>query len=119
MLWKAYYDEYSCIEPVPGYVFRRFGASILKKAQEKGAVKLEVTDIRTFSGNKHNQVDDYPYGGGAGMVLKPEPMFSAVEAITADKQPRIILMCPQGERFTQKSRRASAGNRVGVLMWSL
>ncbi|WDV09034.1 tRNA (guanosine(37)-N1)-methyltransferase TrmD [Lysinibacillus irui] len=79
-----------------------FGASILKKAQEKGAVKLEVTDIRTFSVNKHNQVDDYPYGGGAGMVLKPEPMFSAVEAITAGKQPRIILMCPQGERFTQK-----------------
>lgn len=79
-----------------------FGASILKKAQEKGAVNLEVTDIRTFSGNKHNQVDDYPYGGGAGMVLKPEPMFSAIEAITAGKQPRIILMCPQGERFTQK-----------------
>ena len=79
-----------------------FGASILKKAQEKGAVKLEVTDIRAFSGNKHNQVDDYPYGGGAGMVLKPEPMFSAVEAITAGRKPRIILMCPQGERFTQK-----------------
>jgi len=79
-----------------------FGASILKKAQEKGAVQLEVTDIRTFSGNKHNQVDDYPYGGGAGMVLKPEPMFSAVETITAGKNPRIILMCPQGERFTQR-----------------
>ncbi|MGE7672505.1 tRNA (guanosine(37)-N1)-methyltransferase TrmD [Lysinibacillus sp. NPDC094403] len=79
-----------------------FGASILKKAQEKGAVKLEVTDLRGFSGNKHNQVDDYPYGGGAGMVLKPEPMFSAVEAITEGKNPRIILMCPQGERFTQK-----------------
>ncbi len=79
-----------------------FGASIVKKAQEKGAVKLEVTDIRAFSGNKHKQVDDYPYGGGAGMVLKPEPMFSAVETITAGKNPRIILMCPQGERFTQK-----------------
>lgn len=79
-----------------------FGASILKKAQEKGAVNLEVTDLRGFSGNKHNQVDDYPYGGGAGMVLKPEPMFSAVEAITEGKNPRIILMCPQGERFTQK-----------------
>lgn len=79
-----------------------FGASILKKAQEKGAVQLEVTDIRAFSGNKHNQVDDYPYGGGAGMVLKPEPMFSAVETITAGKSPRIILMCPQGERFTQR-----------------
>jgi tRNA (guanine37-N1)-methyltransferase len=79
-----------------------FGSSILKKAQEKQAVSLAVTDFRAYSGNKHNQVDDYPYGGGAGMVLKPEPLFQAVEAITANsKKPRIILMCPQGERFTQ------------------
>ena len=79
-----------------------FGSSILKKAQEKGAVELAVTDIRNFSENKHKQVDDYPYGGGAGMVLKPEPMFNAVEAITEGRTPRVILMCPQGERFTQK-----------------
>ncbi|HEY4623565.1 MAG TPA: tRNA (guanosine(37)-N1)-methyltransferase TrmD [Solibacillus sp.] len=79
-----------------------FGSSILKKAQEKGAVELAVTDIREFSENKHRQVDDYPYGGGAGMVLKPEPMFNAVEAITEGRKPRVILMCPQGERFTQK-----------------
>lgn len=78
------------------------GASIMKKAQEKGAVTFKVTDIREFSENKHKQVDDYPYGGGAGMVLKPEPMFNAVEAITAGKKPRVLLMCPQGERFTQK-----------------
>ena len=79
-----------------------FGSSILKKAQDKGAVQLDVTDIREFSENKHKQVDDYPYGGGAGMVLKPEPMFNAVEAITEGRKPRVILMCPQGERFTQK-----------------
>ena len=79
-----------------------FGSSILKKAQEKQAVSLEVTDFRAYSGNKHSQVDDYPYGGGAGMVLKPEPLFQAVEAIsTTTTKPRIILMCPQGERFTQ------------------
>ncbi|HEY4531821.1 MAG TPA: tRNA (guanosine(37)-N1)-methyltransferase TrmD [Kurthia sp.] len=80
-----------------------FGSSILKKAQEKGAVKMEVTDFRAFSENKHNQVDDYPYGGGAGMVLKPEPLFNAVEELVAQgKKPRIILMCPQGERYDQK-----------------
>lgn len=79
-----------------------FGSSILKKAQEKGAVSLAVSDIREFTDNKHRQVDDYPYGGGAGMVLKPEPMFQAVETISANRKPRIILMCPQGERFTQK-----------------
>lgn len=79
-----------------------FGSSILKKAQEKGAVELAVSDIRSYSENKHKQVDDYPYGGGAGMVLKPEPMFQAVESITEGRKPRVILMCPQGERFTQK-----------------
>lgn len=79
-----------------------FGSSILKKAQEKGVVNLSVSDIREFSDNKHKQVDDYPYGGGAGMVLKPEPMFQAVESLTEGRTPRIILMCPQGERFTQR-----------------
>lgn len=80
-----------------------FGSSIMKKAQEKNAITIEVTDFRSFSGNKHNKVDDYPYGGGAGMVLKPEPLFRAVEAVkNEDVKPRIILMCPQGERFTQK-----------------
>lgn len=80
-----------------------FGSSILKKAQEKDAVSLAVTDFREFSTSKHGQVDDYPYGGGAGMVLKPEPMFNGVENLIADgRKPRIILMCPQGERFDQK-----------------
>lgn len=83
-----------------------FGSSILKKAQEKQAVELAVSDIREYSENKHKQVDDYPYGGGAGMVLKPEPMFNAVEAITEGRKPRVILMCPQGERFTQKKRKS-------------
>lgn len=80
-----------------------FGSSIMKKAQEKGAVSLEVTDFRVFSTNKHGQVDDYPYGGGAGMVLKPEPLFDAVESLVAQgRKPRIVLMCPQGARYDQK-----------------
>lgn len=79
-------------------------SSIMKKAQSNGAVTFGVTDFRDFATDKHRKVDDYPYGGGAGMVLKPEPLFAAVEAVTAvaEKPPRVILMCPQGERFTQK-----------------
>lgn len=79
-------------------------SSIMKKAQEKEAVTFKVTDFRDYSENKHRKVDDYPYGGGAGMVLKPEPLFAAVEDITKndEKRPRIILLCPQGERFSQK-----------------
>lgn len=80
------------------------GSSILQKAQEKNAVQFQVVNFREYSDNKHNTVDDYPYGGGAGMVLKPQPVFDAVEDLTskAAAAPRIILVCPQGERFTQK-----------------
>ncbi|OIS56283.1 tRNA (guanosine(37)-N1)-methyltransferase TrmD, partial [Bacillus subtilis] len=80
------------------------GSSILQKAQEKDAVQFQVVNFREYSDNKHNTVDDYPYGGGAGMVLKPQPVFDAVEDLTskAAAVPRIILVCPQGERFTQK-----------------
>ncbi|TQR17487.1 tRNA (guanosine(37)-N1)-methyltransferase TrmD [Psychrobacillus soli] len=81
-----------------------FNSSILKKAQEKEEVAINVINFRDFSGNKHHQVDDYPYGGGAGMVLKPEPIFNAVESLMthSEHKRRIILLCPQGERFTQQ-----------------
>ncbi|WP_313891516.1 tRNA (guanosine(37)-N1)-methyltransferase TrmD [Psychrobacillus sp.] len=81
-----------------------FGSSILKKAQEKNEVAINVVNFRDFAGNKHHKVDDYPYGGGAGMVLQPGPFFDGVDSLTNgnEKKPRIILLCPQGERFTQK-----------------
>ncbi|WP_438432416.1 tRNA (guanosine(37)-N1)-methyltransferase TrmD [Gorillibacterium sp. sgz500922] len=119
-----------------------FGSSILGKAREKGLVRLNAVNFRRYSTNKHNTVDDYPFGGGGGMVLKPEPIFAAVEDLLADaaaertvgagsgeasggivdiglegapdnesaaavpsstgKPPRVILLCPQGEPYTQK-----------------
>jgi tRNA (guanine37-N1)-methyltransferase len=82
-----------------------FNESILKKAQEKEIVQFNVTDFRDYTTNKHRKVDDYPYGGGAGMVLTPQPIFDAVEDCVkkaSSERPRVILMCPQGEKFTQK-----------------
>jgi tRNA (guanine37-N1)-methyltransferase len=83
-----------------------FAASILGKAKEKGIVSLTAVNFRDYSNNKHNTVDDAPYGGGGGMVLKAEPIFAAVEALqTAEnktRKPRIILMCPQGEPYSQR-----------------
>ncbi|MGF9710907.1 tRNA (guanosine(37)-N1)-methyltransferase TrmD [Paenibacillus sp. JMULE4] len=81
-----------------------FSSSILGKAQEKGLLQLGTVNFRDYANNKHNTVDDYPYGGGGGMVLKPEPIFTAVEELTSglEQRPRIILMCPQGEPFTQR-----------------
>lgn len=81
-----------------------FRASILGKAQEKGIVSLNAINFREYSNSKHGTVDDTPYGGGGGMVLKPEPIFSAVEDLVSrtSTTPRIILMCPQGDTFTQR-----------------
>lgn len=88
-----------------------FGSSILKRAEESGAVSFQTVNFRDFSENKHRKVDDYPYGGGAGMLLAPQPIFDAVSAITAEsaKKPRIIMMCPQGEPFSQKKAEELAG----------
>ncbi|MZQ81614.1 tRNA (guanosine(37)-N1)-methyltransferase TrmD [Paenibacillus sp. 5J-6] len=86
-----------------------FSSSILGKARDKGIVSLNTVNFREYSNNKHNTVDDYPYGGGGGMVLKPEPIFAAVEDLPKHQEagqepakPRVILMCPQGTPFSQK-----------------
>lgn len=78
------------------------GTSILGKAKERGLVDYRVTNFRDFSESKHGTVDDTPYGGGGGMVLKPEPLFRAVESLAGQQKPRVILMCPQGRTLNQK-----------------
>ena len=83
-------------------MFASLNHSILGKARDKNILDINIVDYREFSGNKHNQVDDYPFGGGQGMVLKPEPIFNAVESLNKTDKTRIILLCPQGERFNQK-----------------
>ncbi|MCD8510825.1 MAG: tRNA (guanosine(37)-N1)-methyltransferase TrmD [Bacillus sp. (in: Bacteria)] len=82
-----------------------FQQSILKNAQDKGIIEYNVINFREYTKDKHNRVDDYPYGGGGGMVLTPQPLFDAVEAAkqgTGEGSPRVILMCPQGEPYTQR-----------------
>lgn len=81
-----------------------FQSSILKKAHEKEKFSYDLVNFREYTENKHQKVDDYPYGGGAGMVLTPQPVFDAVSAVAKNrhKKPKIILMCPQGETYTQK-----------------
>src|SRR5699024_5781434 len=78
--------------------------SILKRAKDRKQFHYEFVNFRDHSTNKHEKVDDYPYGGGAGMVLTAQPIFDAVNYIKAEHhtKPRVILMCPQGERYTQQ-----------------
>ncbi|MFH1422829.1 MAG: tRNA (guanosine(37)-N1)-methyltransferase TrmD [Planctomycetota bacterium] len=80
-----------------------FSESILRIAQEKSAVKFETHNLRNWGLGKRKTVDDRPYGGGAGMVLRPEPVFSAVEEITKEGNWRKILLSPQGKKLTHES----------------
>lgn len=97
----------------PNMIDAVLGDSIIGKAQEKGIVTIHSVNFREFSMSKHATVDDSPYGGGGGMVLKPEPIFSAVEQLSLQVgvTPRVILMCPQGERFTQQKAEELARER--------
>jgi tRNA (guanine37-N1)-methyltransferase len=94
--------------------------SILKRAQEFGKLEVRLIDIRAFSTDRHRMVDDMPYGGGAGMVMKPEPIFRAVEQLATDGDDagpgRIILMTPQGEPFSQERARELAQEDHLVLL---
>lgn len=76
--------------------------SILKRAREKDLLDVNLVNIRDFASGPHRQVDDYPFGGGAGMVLKPEPVFRAMDALKEDGEPRrVVLLSPQGRPFDQ------------------
>ena len=79
-----------------------FEHSIIKRARERGIVDIHVHDLRDYTTDRHRTVDDYPYGGGAGMVMKPEPWFRAVEALRLAGNPGCaILLTPQGKRLDQ------------------
>ncbi len=81
--------------------------SILKRARERGSLTVRVHNLRDFTHDKHRVVDDKPFGGGPGMVLKPEPIFEAVETLRRPNT-RVLLMCPQGRRLTDAVARALA-----------
>ncbi|MGI9859791.1 tRNA (guanosine(37)-N1)-methyltransferase TrmD [Moorella naiadis] len=79
--------------------------SMIKRARERGHLEVNLVDIRAYARNKHRNVDDYPFGGGPGMVMQAEPLFLAVEALLPageSGRPPIILMSPQGEVFNQE-----------------
>ncbi|MDD4939402.1 MAG: tRNA (guanosine(37)-N1)-methyltransferase TrmD [Candidatus Omnitrophica bacterium] len=105
--------------------------SIIKRAQNKGKVKIFIHDLRDYSSDKHRKVDDRPFGGGSGMVMRPEPIFKAVKKIKSqatgqkgrglpsDRQShksQVILLCPQGKKLDQKTANRLAKNRHLILI---
>ena len=98
-----------------------FSAGILGRAVAGGRVNINLHNIRDYTHDRHRTVDDYPYGGGAGMVLKPEPIFEAVEQIkpeaaAGEGEPPIILLTPQGRLFSQAVARELAGHKRLILI---
>src|SRR6516164_6649873 len=94
------------------------GAGILGRAVARGTLDVKVRDLREFTTDRHRVVDDVPYGGGPGMVLKPDPIFRALDAIGAERGAplTVILTSPQGRRFTQAdAQRLSRSEHIVLL----
>jgi len=87
----------------PAMIEAALSVGIVGRAIERGILTAGVHDLRSFTSDRHHVVDDVPYGGGPGMVMKPEPWFRALDAIVAERAPRphVVLMSPQGRRLTQ------------------
>lgn len=94
----------------PEMVTGGLSTSITGRAMEKGIISVEAVNIRDYAGNKHNSVDDYPYGGGAGMVMQAPPVWDCYEDLCArlGKRPRVLYMTPQGQVFNQSIARELA-----------
>ncbi|HSX28387.1 MAG TPA: tRNA (guanosine(37)-N1)-methyltransferase TrmD [Candidatus Saccharimonadales bacterium] len=93
-----------------------FGSSMLWKAQDHGIVQFSQIDLREFGLGPRRQVDDAPYGGGDGMLLKPEPLFAAVaKAKEVDSDAQVLLMTPRGERWVQAKAEALAIDQRGLI----
>ncbi|RJQ39406.1 MAG: tRNA (guanosine(37)-N1)-methyltransferase TrmD [Nitrospiraceae bacterium] len=91
--------------------------SILKRAAEKNLIEVKIHNLRDFTTDRHRTVDDYPYGGGPGMVMKPEPFFNAVEHIKSDGVRRqVVMLAPQGKTFNQDMALSMAGQNQDMIL---
>ncbi len=105
------------ISAVPELLSSPLNTSILKRAQDKKKVKIEIHNLRDYAFNKHRQIDDKPFGGGAGMVLKPEPFFECIEKLKSKRKfDHIIFTTPKGKLFNQRyANRISLAKNVLII----
>jgi len=102
----------------PAMIVEPLAAGVLGRAIERGTLDVKVRDLRDYTIDRHRVVDDTPYGGGPGMVLKPDPIFRALDAVEAERGAplRVVMMSPQGRRFTQADAQRLSGLPHVVLL---
>lgn len=102
----------------PEMIEQGLNTSITGRAMEKGLIELDAVNIRDFADNKHSKVDDYPYGGGAGMVMQAEPVYGACKSVEerAGRKLRTIYLTPQGKTFNQQMAKELAGEEELVFL---
>lgn len=110
--------NYYVLTLFPEMIMEGLHTSIIGRAMEEGILSLEAVNIRDYAGNKHGKVDDYPYGGGAGMVMQAQPVFDACKALEKriGKSPRVLYMTPQGKVFNQQLAEELAGEEELVFL---
>src|SRR2546428_5327549 len=99
----------------PGMVTPVLAESMLGRAQTRGLVDIRVVNLRDYAGGRHRVTDDYQFGGGGGMVLKPEPLFAAVEALRTPGA-RVVLMDPRGRALPHEGAAARGGAAAAVVL---
>ena len=99
-------------------MFNIFDFSIIGRAREKGIVDLNCINIRDYTLNKHKKVDDYPYGGGAGMVMTPQPIVDSIRACRKENKGKVIFLGPKGRTFNQSLARELAKEEERVKRYS-
>ena len=100
----------------PQMVEQGLATSILGRAAEKKLIAIDAVNIRDYTQDKHGKVDDYTYGGGAGMLMQAQPVYDAYHAVAGDRKVRCVYLTPQGEPFTQRKARELSGEEELVLL---
>ena len=100
----------------PEFFHGPFNFGVIRRGREEGLVEIRVHDLRDFTSDRHRTVDDRPFGGGEGMVFKPEPIFKAVEAVRQTEQAEVVVLSAAGKRFTQaEALRLSKASQIVVI----
>ena len=100
----------------PDMVMQGLSTSIIGRAKDRGLLSIEAVNIRDYTLERHKKVDDYPYGGGAGMLMQAQPVYDAYRVVAGDRKVRCVYLTPQGAPFTQKKARELSGEEELVLL---